>query len=357
VIADECHRFKAPRSLQTRIARLFSKKSRYTILMTGTPIGKDVQDLFGQCLVLNNGLTFGKNYNYFLNHFFYKRFAKDYEWTPKRICGVCNEFYTSKTEHLKQHNIDIIQYRSRYPEEKTSESIILDAIQEFSLTYKRDECLNLPEKIYEERSVYPTTEQQEWTRKILEGLKIEEIEKNVEQHATKLLQITGGSLIYGNKQHYLFKKNSKLDELLSLMEEITGKVIVYHSYFLECDLINRALKKKGYKTSMLNGYINDKEDQINSFLEDGDVLIAHPKSGGEGLNLQVASTEIFYSNGFIGTILREQAEGRIHRTGQNKSCVYADLVMENSLDRVMLNSLKNRTNQIQDILSYLREKL
>jgi len=354
IIADECHRFKAL-SLQTRIARLFSKRSRYSILMTGTPIGKNTQDLFGQCLVLDNGLTFGQSYSYFLNHFFYKKFKQDFDWTPKRICGICDEMYTKKTEHLRKHDIDIIQYKSKYPNEKTSEFIILDTIKKFSLTYKRDECLNLPDKIYEERSVYPTVEQQKWTQDIMNEIKIDEIGTNIEQHVTKLLQITGGTLIYDNNMHKIFNKNPKLDELLLLMQAITGKVIVYHYYFLECEIIRFALNKKGFKTSILNGHVKDRDEQIDSFLKNGDVLIAHPKSGGEGLNLQEANTIIFFSNSFIGTILREQAEGRIHRTGQTKSCLYLDIIMENTIDRILYNSLKNKTNHVQNILKYLRK--
>lgn len=357
IIIDESHHCKDSNSLQTKITRLFAKYSRYTILMTGTPIGKNVKDLFGQCLVLDNGLTFGASYNYFLNHFFYKRFEKDYDWTPKRICNICGEFYTIKSTHLKTHNINLVNYRTKYPGEKTAESAILDSLNEFSISYRREECLNLPEKIYEERSVYPTAEQQEWTQKIIDGLKIDEIGQNIEQHITKLLQITGGTIIYDNNRSHLFAKNPKLTELISLLEQTAGKIIIYHYYILEGNLIEHELKKKRYKVSLLNGNVKNKEEEIDKFVSgENSIMLAHPKSGGEGLNLQIANIEIFYSNAFIGTILRSQAEGRIYRTGQRKSCVFVDLVMRNTLDEVLFNALKQKTDYVQEILNYLRNK-
>ena len=86
--------------------------------------------------------------------------------------------------------------------------------------------------------------------------------------------------------------------------------------------------------------------------EDVQFLIAHPKTGGEGLNLQMANTMIFFNSGMIGTILREQSEGRIYRAGQKKKCLYLDIVMEGSVDEVLYNSLKKNTDYVKDLLDY-----
>jgi SNF2 family DNA or RNA helicase len=55
-----------------------------------------------------------------------------------------------------------------------------------------------------------------------------------------------------------------------------------------------------------------------------------------GLNLQVGSYAIFYESP-VGVIPRAEAEGRIHRTGQQNRCFIYDLVVKDSVDELILN--------------------
>src|SRR5260221_11587487 len=55
------------------------------------------------------------------------------------------------------------------------------------------------------------------------------------------------------------------------------------------------------------------------------ILLAQPHAGGFGLNLPAASTAVYLSNDFSHTT-RVQSEDRIHRIGQNKPCLYVDVV-------------------------------
>jgi SNF2 family DNA or RNA helicase len=356
IIIDECHRVKAY-SIQTRICQRLTTRARYVIMLTGTPIGRDATDLFYQYWVLDNGRTFGTYYYNFLLTYFFKAYPQDFKWTPKRLCHICNKLYNHKKEHLLQHKIDIQQYRLKYPEpEHTSETIILNKVKENTITYTQEECVDLPEKIYQVREVEATSEQQELIEKVIANVPIEKLNNtNVEYHLQKILQITGGFLLKDDKI-LLLDSNPKLDEFKNIIEEIDGKFIVYHYYIEEGKLITEILKKKGISYAVLNGQVKNKEVEIDKFLNNPkcQVLVAHPKSGGEGLNLQLANIIIYYSNSFIGNILREQSEGRIHRIGQTKPCLYIDLVIANSVDSILLDALKNRENGIQNIIQYLK---
>jgi SNF2 family DNA or RNA helicase len=160
--------------------------------------------------------------------------------------------------------------------------------------------------------------------------------------------MTGGEVVY------TFPTNPKLDELSELINEMEGKYIIYHQYIYESVMIGELLKQKKIQYAMLNGEIQDKGKQIEQFINNDNCrcLVAHPKSGGEGLNLQCANTEIFFNNGFIGTILRNQSEGRIHRTGQKKNCLYIDLIAEGTVDEILYNSLKNNEDFVKNLLEY-----
>lgn len=351
LIADECHRFKNNSSLQTLIAHAINKRCRYSIFMTGTPVGENSSDLFGQTLVLNDGAIFGNDYMYFMNYYYYNK-VYGYGWEPKRICNICGELYSQKIEHLKKHGISLIDYRNM-GDEITSDRLILDAIKDISINYKRSECIDLPEKIYEEVSVEPTQEQIKWTQDIISGFKIDEIKSNVTYHTVKLLQITGGAIKH-NDGFYLFRENPKIIELERLLESINEQVIIYHYFIQEGKIIEEFLKKKKLNVAKLNGSVKDKEHEIDLFTSGKtQILLAHPKSGGEGLNLQMSHITIYYSTGYMGTILREQSEGRTHRVGQTRGCTFIDIIMENTIDRIAFDSLKKRKDYVNDIYNYL----
>jgi len=357
VIADECHRFKNVKALQTKIAYYFTERARRVILMTGTPIAHSAKDIFGQFYVMDNGAVFGNNEYYFLKHF-YNKSKWGYDYIPKGICQICGEMYSGKKEHLKKHNTDIINYRKKFPKEITSENTIMEIVGKHSIRYKREECLDLPNKIFEIKYVDITAKQFSMMDKIISGLNIEELKgKNIEYHLQKILQITSGFLLSDKKNTYEFEINPKLNELKTLIDTVEGKVIIYHQFIHEYILISEMLKKQKINFSALNGKTKDKESEINKFKSTScNVLLAHPKSGGEGLNLQCAQTIIFFSNGFIGNILREQAEGRIHRAGQTKSCLYIDIVAKDTIDEILFDSLKNKKQYTKTLLTFLKNK-
>ena len=359
VIADECHRFKNPKALQTRVAHFLSMKTRYSILMTGTPIAHSAQDLFGQYLVLNNGKTFGTEYYWFLKNYFFQP-SYGFGWEPKKICNICNELFIGKKKHLDTHKISLKDYRLKYGKDKTTEDIILKKASEYTIRYSREECLDLPEKIYQVREVLPTKLQTDTLEQLLLGIEFKDIPVHkLEYHMQKLIQVTSGIILDKGELKYEFKQNPKLNDLGEILPEITDKFILYHQYIHEGKMLEQFLTKQKIKHTSINGSKNnqEKEQAIETFTNtDCQCLVAHPKSGGEGLNLQCANTEIFYSNSMIGNILREQAEGRIHRAGQTKTCLYIDVVMVNTIDEILYYSLKNKTDYAKSILKYLQKK-
>lgn len=358
IIIDESHKLKDANSLQTGIAQLFTKWSRYTILMTGTPIGRSVSDLFGQFLVLDNGKTFGTQYWSFMRQYFFKKFPADYEWIPKRLCKSCDELYINKLYHLSTHKLDYKQYEKKFPgKEKNSEDIILKIIANKCMRYSREECVDLPEKIYEVREISLTLEQREMITEIIAGLDIEELKgKKVEYHTQKIIQVTSGFLMTKD-EIYDFKINPKLNELKEIISQMENKFIIYIQYVYEVKMIGKILSKMGLKYAELYGKTKNKEQEIDKFVnyEKYKCLLSNPRSGGEGINLQIANTIIYYSRGYIGNILRTQSEGRIHRAGQKKNCLIIDIIAENSIDEILFNSLKNKGNNIKDVLKYLQE--
>lgn len=360
IISDESHRYRNEKTTQSRCSFHFTSRARYVINMTGSPIADNAIDLFGQYYVLDNGHTFGMNKGKFLYHYFYKSNKFDYNWTPKRICHICGELYDFKNRHLSTHKISLDNYRKKFPDKEiTSEEIILEATKHNSIQFSREECLDLPDKIYEVREVFPTMEQRKTMTEIINGIDLTILnKKTIEKHTLKLVQVIGGTLLYENGKVYEFPRNPKLNELKSLIEEIDGKMIIFFSFVAEGKMIGKMLKKIRMEFAEIHGGIKDKGKELRKFREERNcrVLLGHPRSSGEGLNIQIANTIIYYNNGYIGTTVRQQSEGRIHRAGQKNTCVFIDIVMRNSIDQIIFDSLKNRKEHTEELLAYLKKK-
>jgi SNF2 family DNA or RNA helicase len=79
--------------------------------------------------------------------------------------------------------------------------------------------------------------------------------------------------------------------------------------------------------------MEERNKAIERFLSRDDcrVLIATPGAAKEGLTLTVANHVIFYDRSFsLDDYL--QAQDRIHRISQKKTCHVYNLIMENSID-------------------------
>jgi SNF2 family DNA or RNA helicase len=258
-----------------------------------------------------------------------------------------------------EHGWKLFDYLKKYPHELTGEDLLLKRISKNTIRYSREECVDLPEKIYEHRFVHPTPEQST----ILNGLSSDmnfELKDGIEiqSHAQKLLQVTSGFLMKEGEVVWEAEKNPKAVELESIIKQMEGKFIIYHIYVHESEIIQSILDKHKIEHVVLNGKVpkNVRDKRLGLFQSNDNcrVMVAHPETGGVGLNLQFCNTIIYYSNGYIGHILREQSEGRTNRTGQTRNCVYIDLIMRGTLDEVLYESLMNKGDSIRATLNFIK---
>lgn len=332
LIFDELHKLKNHESIRTRIAHQLSLRAKYVIGLTGTPISTSEMDLWAEYWVIDNGESLGHNFFSFRRSFFKEGF---YEW---KIKG----------ESARQR--------------------LLDKISHVTLRYDREECFDLPLRQPPQiRLGVPTKEQLRLTNNVVNEIRIELskgiLKKQDALHRSlRLLQICGGFLpvedeVGEQKIEYL-KTNPKVELLLEVLEEIRGKVIVFHQFVPEGRLIENALRKEGYTFASLRGEVKGKDTEYERFLNDPKVkiLVANPQCGGEGVDeLQdICSVMVFYSSPYLA-LIRKQAEGRIERKGQNKHCLFIDLVLEGTMDEVVLQGLEQGKELLDNVLRYIRE--
>ncbi|KKN89712.1 hypothetical protein LCGC14_0235580 [marine sediment metagenome] len=315
IVFDEMHHLAHSKTIQSKAAVALSSSAVHVIGMTGTPISTGEADLWAEYYALDGGETLGTGIMAFLR----KYFEQDY-WGKWRI----------KKDELEN---------------------ILERISPTTLRYSRDECFDLPERMYEERYCDMTAEQKKLTQEIIGDKTIDSRNKG-----NKFSQVAGGFLIKRTGTTRL-KKNPKLDELKEVIRGMVGKGIVFHAYIEEGRMIEERLTKMGIGHAGIRGEVKDQAAELRRFKSDPKcrVLVAHPRSGGEGLNLQHASTAIFYGNGTFGAGVRSQAEGRIWRLGQEQECLYIDLLCRDSVDELRLDRVESQAEIAEKVTSWVEK--
>lgn len=236
---------------------------------------------------------------------------------------------------------------------------IMSKVSEQSYFVKKEEAIDLPDKIYEKRYIEMDKLQKEKYEQmkkenILEFANKVSLAPNQLAKICKLREVTGGFII--TTENVALKiSDSKIKVLQEVLEEIDPKrqVIIWIQYHWEC----RELKKLfGERATVLYGPIPQKEKRraIADFQQGRkQILIAHPKSGGMGLNLQNCSYVIWYS---ISYSLEEysQACDRVFRLGQVNKVTYIHLLAKKTIDEVIFKALGKKQNMAEACLSMLK---
>jgi len=317
IIFDEGHRFRNYKALQSKIALRLSAQSKNVIVTTGTPIDRLLQEIWNVMRVVDLGDCLGSNPLFFRDRYF---FQAGYEWIPR----------------------------------KRAEEQILDKISPVVTTFKREECFDVPQETSLVRPIPPSKKQIELLNVITDSLK-NEVDKpgDILVKTIKLRQVAGGFL----PEFGIIKDNPKLVVLEELVGEIKGKIVVFHQFTEEGHILEDWARSKNLGFASVRGEIKDKtrDTEIEKFVSDKKVvfLFANTACAGESLDLTVSNTIVFYSNGY-SLLQRKQAEGRICRRGQTKPCTYIDLVIEGSIDEIIISRIEDKKELTNRILEYIR---
>ena len=158
-------------------------------------------------------------------------------------------------------------------------------------------------------------------------------------------------------------KNAKLEELLNILEETEGKVIIWANWVHTLETVIKTLKNKfGEESTVANyGAISgkDREEAVELFQKNKNTrfFVSNPQTGGYGLTLTAASTVIYFSNNY-DLEQRQQSEDRAHRIGQKNNVLYIDIIAKNTIDESVIRALNKKIKLSaetlgEDVLSFL----
>ncbi len=326
---DESTSIKNPMAKRTKNILALAPETKYRRIMTGSPVTKNPLDLFSQCYFLDP---------FHLNHESYYSFRMRYA--------------VMKTAHIAGRKIQLVAGFRNLGE-------LSEKLQPFSYRVLKEDCLDLPEKIYMKRQIKLTKEQD----KVYEQMKKEALAVlngktvttvNALTQLMRLHQITCGHFTSDDGSTQMIK-NNRVDELMDVLDEIEGKAIIWAHYQYDIQNIMKEVEKVHGPGSIVDYYGKTPQEQrqpnIKKFQSDPKCrfMVGTPSTGGYGITLTAANTVIYYSNGY-DLEKRLQSEDRAHRIGQKKSVTYVDLICEETVDEKIVKALRKKINIASEVL-------
>jgi len=326
---DESTTIKNPSAKRTKNVLALAPMAKYRRILTGSPVTKNPLDLYTQCEFLDPFLL---NFN---------------SWYAFR-----NRYAIMKTIHVRGRSIQTVHKFQNLGE-------LSDRLKGFSYRVLKEDCLDLPEKIYMKRHVALTKEQENLYEQMRKTA-IANLNGKVTSTVTvltqlmRLQQITCGHFVADDGTVQTIK-NNRLDELMDVLEETENKAIIWAYWQRDVQDIRDAIEKKYGPRSVVDYYgltpQDERQDNIRRFQNDNECrfLIGTPSTGGYGITLTEANTVIYYSNGY-DLEKRLQSEDRAHRIGQKKNVTYIDLIAEDTVDEKIVKSLRKKINIASEVM-------
>jgi len=356
MVIDEAHLIKNHDSNRSRNAVLLGLSAKKRMIATGTPIANGIMDLYMQFQFLSPDIVGIGDFYSFRN-----RYAIMGGYENKQIVGY--------------DNVDEL----------------MDLIRPWVFQCTKEEVLpDLPDKLYTVRKVKMNPAQLNLYREIKKdrmanlpaldpkGSNIQLIVESILAMNLALQQITGGFVTYAVEEPLLnprtasvkskrrrelveiveFKNNPKIRELLSVLDEHRGKpTIIWARFRKEIADITLALESKFGEESVVQyhgGVSKEDRDENERAFKAGEkqFFVANQATGGVGLTLNVANLSIYFSNDF-NYIHRKQSEDRNHRIGQVYKVLYVDIIVENSVDDLIIQAIENK----QDLADFVKSSM
>jgi SNF2 family DNA or RNA helicase len=309
LVLDECDEVANHQTVTYKVVKEFARVAEARFGLSGHPFNRDATKLWGQFYLIDHGKTLGSTLGIFRESFFETKFG----------------FWGGVEYQLK----------------KGMEDKLHQTLKHRSIRFRDDECQKLPEVIYSDIETRFTKEGWDFYTKSITNARaakgnfrlLENVYVNMRQTTSGYVTVKDKEL--GLKDYIEFTVNPKLDALCSLVSTLPEgrKMLVFHEYVKTGELITTRLKELKVPHVWLYGGTKDKTGTLNRFLEDPKyrIMVLNNDTGSKGLNLQVANFLVFFESPDASDV-RSQAEKRIHRTGQTRTCFIYDIRMRKSLD-------------------------
>ena len=322
IAIDESTTIKNHKAKRTKALMKIASAFKYKRLLTGSPVTKSPMDLYSQCEFLRPGL---------LGYDSYYAFQGRYAVMQRKTMGS-----HAFQQIVGFRNLDELTFK----------------IDQFSYRVLKQDCLDLPDKIYTVRYVGLTKQQRDMYNSIkqhalvmLDNGELSTAPAVITQ-MLRLQQILSGHLKTDDGDTIYFD-SKRMDALKEILEEHDGKAIIWSRFRYDIQQITKMLNDTFGQGCAASYYGDTSDDErqraVNDFQNSEHLkfFVGNPSTAGYGLTLTEADLVIYYANDF-NLETRAQSEDRAHRIGQKNNVTYVDLISEGTIDERIVKSLQSK---------------
>lgn len=305
IVFDELTRLKNPSGKRFKALHKHLGRFNVRIGLTGSFTSNGLEDVFGQCFVIDQSLL-GRSKGAFLQQYFYcaNREFNDWKPRPSALPQVMQRikpatFVLEPGEYKDTlPPLHVVEMRADLPDRAPYEQMKKHFI-----------------------TTLPTTEA---------------IAASAAAVTMKLQQLAGG-WVYGEGRSPAWFSTHKFD----LLEEVLDgnqrdNTLIFYNFVEEL-----AELKRRYPADLWT--LDDGRDVIERWnRREIKLLAAHPKSAGHGLNLQAGGNKIVFLSLPWSLELYEQAIGRLHRSGQRHDVWCYVLLTNKTVDERIWAALSDK---------------
>lgn len=319
IILDESQTIKNPSS---NIAKAVNDlKSKYKLVLSGTPIENSTMDLWSQMTFVNDGLL--GTQKFFKNTFQIPIEKKSDDEKKKKLYTIIKPFILRRTKS---------QVLTELPEK----------IEQTYYCGMTDE----QEKQYEETKSF-------YRNKILEEIDTNgmgKIQIALLQGLTKLRQLANHPTLIDEK----FEGDSgKMNDVVRMLDNAMKKghkILVFSQFVKHLAIFKEHFKNEGLDYAYLDGATKNRQAEVERFQNDEDlrIFLISLKAGGLGLNL-TAADYVFILDPWWNPAIESQAVDRAYRMGQTNTVHTYKFITKNTVEEKILklqNSKKQLANEL-----------
>ena len=322
---DESTAYKHHTSQRSKAVVKIAKHFKNRCLMTGTPNGNSITDVWHQVYILDEGKRLG--------HSFYK--FRDTVCTPTQV----------------GRNAQAIKWTDREGAEEAVFSLLSDIV----IRHKFEDCVDIPAN-HRYTVPYELSPKQLLAYAQLEATQLLELSKgritaiNAAAVATKLLQVASGA-VYSSPEVYHVVDTERYEMILDMVEQRKHSLVIY-LWKHQRDLLMAEAEKRGVRYCVFDGESTDRQ---RAEMEQGyqagvyQVMFGHPQTVAHGLTLTKGTATIWASPTY-NLEWFVQGSKRQHRIGQKEKTETIIVVAPGTLEEKVYDSMMVKDTRMANLL-------
>ncbi|HEY5327311.1 MAG TPA: DEAD/DEAH box helicase [Mucilaginibacter sp.] len=306
VILDESQNIKNPSSKSFQAVR--ELKSRFKLILSGTPVENSVNDLWTQMTFINPGLLGIQNY--FQNEFVTPIEKKHDEEKARKLQAMIKPFVLRRTKEQVAPELPPKTENLFYCQMSEEQSSVYEKVKS---EYRNELLKSLEDGSFAQKQIH-----------VLQGL-------------IKLRQIANHPIMIDQDYEGDSGKFENVVHTLSNVLEGGHKVLIFSQFVKQLNIYREYFDNEKIPYVYLDGSTQNRGDVVKQFQEDEKtrVFLISIKAGGVGLNLTEADY-VFILDPWWNPAVEQQAIDRTHRIGQTKNVFIYKCITKDSVEEKIL---------------------